>query len=224
MKKLYNNRLTLAMATAGVLGLNTAQAVDFTASATVENTLTVTNLLDMDLGTLFATSTGTALTDGVGALVVAPDGTVTDPADSATVQFINLGTPVPAQGSVAIAADFFLTMPDTSAVDAADFVANAGGTADTEITAGAGVTELFHESLNPTAPSLYLMHFTVGDVSGGTSAEGTPNVGDFTITQEFGETTYVFNIGGTVTTKPTAATENYQAGVYSGIFTVTASY
>jgi hypothetical protein len=217
--------LALAVSMAATIGLGaatSAQAVDFTASATVENTLVVTNLVDFDLGTVFATTTGTALTDGVGALVIAPGGTTTDPTDSATVQLINLGTPVPAQGSVAMAADFNLTLPDTSTIDAADFAADAGSSL-VNITNGTGnAVELVHSSANPSVPSLWLMHFAVGDVSGGTV--GTETAGVWPVTQAFGSTSYVFNIGATVTTEPTASVMSYQAGVYSGTFTVTASY
>jgi hypothetical protein len=217
--------LALAVSMAATIGLGaatSAQAVDFTASATVENTLVVTNLADFDLGTVFATTTGTALTDGVGALVIAPGGTTTDPTDSATVQLINLGTPVPAQGSVAMAADFKLTLPDTSTIDAADFAADAGSSL-VNITNGTGnAVELVHSSANPSVPSLWLMHFAVGDVSGGTV--GTETAGVWPVTQAFGSTSYVFNIGATVTTEPTASAMSYQAGVYSGTFTVTASY
>jgi hypothetical protein len=219
--------LAIAVSLAATIGLGAAtnaQAVDFTATATVENTLAVTNLADFAVGTVFATVTGAALTNGVGALVISPTGAVTDPADSASVQLINLGTPVPAQGSVDMTSSFSLTLPDTSTVDAADFVANAGGGADTEITAGATVTELVHSSGDPAVPSLFMMHFTVGDVSGGTATEGTSHVGDFTVAPDFGATTYVFNIGATVTTEPTSAAASYQAGVYTGTFAVTATY
>ena len=220
---IQKKHLAIAASVAATIGLgtSTAQAVDFSATATVENTLTVVNVADMDLGTVFATTNGAAAVNGVGALVMAPDGTVTDPTDSATVQLINLGTPAAAQGSVSMAADFTLTFPDTSTYLAADFA--AGGVA--LLAARAVTTELVHSSANPTVPSLYLTHFTVGDVSGGVATEGTTNVGDFTVVQGFAETTYVFNIGATVTTAPfDAAQQTYQAGVYTGTFAVTASY
>ena len=226
MKQKKNLAVAVTVVATIGLGVSTSQAVNFTASGSVENTLAVTSISDFDLGVLFATANAASASDGVGALVIGPDGTTTDPStDSASVQFINLGTPVGAQGSVDMAATFDLVLPDTSTVTATDFAANAGGTADTEITAGTTITELQHSSLNPSVPSLYLMHFTVGDVSGGAATEGTTNQGDFTVVPGFGQTTYVFNIGGTVTTKPfTSAQESYQAGVYSGSFTVTASY
>ncbi len=222
MKIFRNNKLAMTVVGAVSLVATSADAVDFNATALVENTVTVTSVNDFDLGTLFATVTGTANTDGVGALVIAPDGSITDPTDSGSVNLISLSAATAAQGSVDMAADFSLTLPDTTGIDAADFVADAGGNIIANVAANA--IELIHESANPTVPSLFLMHFTVGDVSGGTNAENATNDGDFTITQGFGESTYVFNIGATVTTEPTTSVESYQTGTYSGTITVTASY
>lgn len=217
----------LAIAVAGVVGLgaSAAQAVDFTANATLQNTLQVVSVLDFDVGSVFATVTGAALTDGVGALVISPDGSVTDPTDSATVNLISLSTPVPAQGSVSITSDFDLTLPDTTLAVAADFAADAGASLVTITDGTANAAELVHESANPVVPSLYLVHFTVGDVSGGTSTEAAPNGGAFSVVQGFGETEYVFNIGATLVTEPSSTgAQSYQEGVYSGTFAVTASY
>lgn len=224
MINIRKQHLVIAVAGAVTAGTFTAHAADFSANATLQNTLTVVSVLDFDIGTVFATATGAALANGVGALVISPEGIVSDPADSATVSLTSLTNPVAAQGSVAMTADFSLTLPDTSTIDAADFEIDAGSSL-VNITNGTGnAAELVHESANPAVPSLWLMHFTVSDVSGGTSAEGTANVGDFTVTQDFGETEFVFNIGGTLTTEPTTSSETYQEGIYSGTFAVTAAY
>ncbi len=223
--KMNTRKTRLAVAVAGVVGLSSiaAQAADFNASTTLQNTLTVVSLQDFDLGTVFASSAGTALTDGVGAIQIEPDGTTTDVSASA-ISLISLGTPVPAQGSVDMAAPFTLTLPATNTVAAADFAADAGASLTNITTVGAA---LEHESANPDVPDLYLIHFTVADVSGGTRADETAAFdGDFVVTPEFGETTYVFNIGATLTTAPAAAvgSETYQEGIYAGTFEVTASY
>ncbi len=224
MMNLQTKHLAIAVAGAVSVATFTAQAEDFTASATLQNTLTVTNILDFEIGTVFASVTGAALANGVGALVISPAGVVTDPADSATVGLVSLTTPVAAQGSVAMTADFNLELPNTSSIDAADFAANAS-TSLVAITDGSGnATELVHESANPAVPSLFLMHFTVADVSGGVATENATHDGDFRVVQDFGETSYVFNIGATLTTEPTASEQTYQEGVYSGTFAVTASY
>lgn len=225
MMKIQRKSLAIAVASVICLGASSAQAADFGASATLQNTLTVVNLLDFDIGTVFATATGAELINGVGALVIAPDGTVTDPSDSATASLISLSTPVPAQGSVSITSDFDLVLPNTDAAKVADFVVDAGDTMDTITGGTANATELIHSSANPVVPSLYLIHFTVGDVSGGVSTQGTPNVGDYRVVQGFGETSYVFNVGATLVTEPTVGgAQSYQEGVYTGTFAVTAAY
>jgi hypothetical protein len=48
--------------------------------------------------------------------------------------------------------------------------------------------------------------------------------GGFPITQNFGETTHVINIGATPTTEPLASEQIYQARVYSVTFAITASH
>lgn len=217
------NKTRLALAVAGAVSLVsvTAHAADFGATTTLQNTLEVTVVQELDLGTIFATATGTSAAEGVGALVIAAlDGAVTDPAtDSAEVNLTSLSAPTPAQGSVAMAADFTLTFTDTSAIDAATF--GAAGSANI---ATVGIP-LSHESADPAVPDLFLMHFTVADVSGGVSTENAPNDGSFEIEQDFGETEFVFNIGATLTTAPfDTAVATYEAGIYAGTFEVTAAY
>lgn len=237
MNMKQKKHLAIAVSVAATIGLGastTAQAVDFGASATVENTLTVTNLADFDLGTIFATKSGDIAADGVGALKIAPDGTATDAAnwDSAVagVNLISLGTPVPAQGSVDMVSTFTLTLPDTSAVGESDFPAGGAALAAaiTSTVATNEIIELQHFSADPAVPSLYLLGFTVEAVSGGTlPLTPTEGVGAFVVTPEFGATSFVFNIGGNVITEPAATTGGeafYQPGAYSGTFAVTASY
>lgn len=224
---MQNKRLAIAVAGVIGLGASTAQAVDFGASATLENTLSVTVVNDMDLGTLFATATGAALANGVGALIIAPDGGATPHGtDSTTIELVSLGAPTGAQGSVDMSSNFNLELPNTVLTLPADFATDTSSSLVT-ITDGTGnSTELVHESANPAVPSLYLTHFTVSDVSGGVAGTETATFdGGFPIVQNFGETTYVFNVGATVTTKPVSTgAETYQAGVYSGTFVVTAAY
>ena len=91
---------------------------------------------------------------------------------------------------------------------------------------------LVHESANPAVPNLYMVHFTVSDVSGGVVDGGdqggtaAANDGVFDVVMDFGETEYVFNIGATITTEPYVGTDaqEYQDGIYSGTFEVTAAY
>jgi hypothetical protein len=227
MMSLRKKRLAIAVAGVLSLGASTAPAVDFSATATVQNTLTVVSLLDFDLGTVFAPPTGVALVNGVGALVISPAGAVSVPAAvSATVALNSLSTPVPAQGSVAMTTDFNLVLPDTRRALPADFTADAGSSLATLAGGTANATVLAHSSGDPSVPSLYLMHFTIGDVSGGTAGTETATYdGGFPITQAFGESSYVFNIGATLVTEPGTGTAlAYQEGVYAGTFAVTAEY
>lgn len=232
MMNIRKQRLAVAVAGAFSLMASATQAADFTASTTLQNTLTVVSLQDFDIGTVFASTTGGANTDGVGAIEIGTDGTVAASATGSTgVSLISLGAPTPAQGSVDMAADFDLQLPDTSDIDAADFAANAGGTLDdlliAPVDASTEYTELVHESADPDVPSLYLVHFTIADVSGGVSTEtnAASNDGLYGIEQDFGETTYVFSIGATLTTEPGDGTaKNYEEGIYSGTFEITASY
>lgn len=225
MTRIRKQHLAVAVAGAVGLGASIAQAEDFTASATLQNTLAVTNLQDLDIGSVFATVSGAALTNGVGALVISPAGAISDQgSDSTTVNLTSLTSPTAAQGSVDMTAGFSLILPTTVSIDPADFAANAGSSL-VNITNGTGnAAELIHESANPAVPSLWIMHYSVAAVSGGTVAEGTPYQGDFTVTPDFGETTFVFNIGATLTTEPTGSAQTYQEGVYSGTFEVTAAY
>ncbi|WP_169727542.1 hypothetical protein [Granulosicoccus antarcticus] len=229
----------MAVAVAGTLSLmaSTAQAAEFTASTTLQNTLAVTAISPLDIGTVFAASTGADIGDGVGVMNIAGDGTVDYTNSSTTIKLMSLGTPVPAQGSVDSASDFKLILPDTNLFLATTF-ADGSGTLEAAFSdanlgnAGYEAVEL-RVSADDTIPALYLVHFKVGDVSGGAASEdGTANDGIWDVDMDFGETTYVFNIGATVVTQPgiesaTGAADGdlaYEEGTYSGTFEVTASY
>ena len=230
MMNLRKQHLAVAVAGAFSLMVATAQAADFNATTTLQNTLTVVSLQDFDIGTVFASSTANAIAEGVGALEIAPDGTVGEASTaSTTVSLISLGAPTPAQGSVDMAADFDLQLPNTSGIDPASFTANSPATLGTMLINKAATppyAELTHESGDTEIPSLFLVHFLIEDVSGGISTAGATNTGAYAIEQEFGETTYVFNVGATLTTEPGngTAAQNYEEGIYSGTFEITASY
>ena len=125
--------------------------------------------------------------------------------------------------------NFTLVFSNTSFIETADFIGTtdiaALATQGDPTTSGNAVA-LVHEDNNPAVPDLYMLHFTVEAVSGGEVEEAALNTGVFEVTQEFGETTFVFNIGATITTEPNNSTEGvpYQEGIYSGTFEVTAEY
>ena len=242
MMKMRKQRLAVAVAGTFCLMASTAQAAEFTASTTLQNTLAVTTISPLDIGTVFAASTGANAGEGLGVMNIAADGTVSYDNSSTTVRLMSLGTPVPAQGSVDSASDFKLTLPDTSGFTTASFPDDTGTELEADFITNIGTTLSPGEGLeavelrvsaDESIPALYLLHFQVGDVSGGVATEGaTANAGEWTVDMDFGETTYVFNIGATVTTQPgiESATDAddgdlaYEEGTYSGTFQVTASY
>ena len=232
---MFASKNRLALAIAGVFSLSAiaVQAEDFNASGTLQNTLAITNLQDFDIGNVFAVDTGvgdgTLYSGGVGAFVInAETGVATETASSATVTLTSLSTPTPAQGSVDSSTEFDLVLPDTSSIDPLDFVDDADTTVGpTLVNISTAATPLIHDSGNPAVPNLYMMHFTVVGVSDGDiTVNGAANTGSFTIEPGFGVTSFVFNIGATVTTEPNVATttEPYQEGIYTGTFTVLANY
>ncbi len=234
----------LAVAVAGTLGLmaSTAQAVEFTASTTLQNTLAVTAITPLDIGTIFAASTGRAITDGLAAMTIAADGTIDYDLSDADLSMRSLGGAVPAQGSVESAANFILQLPDTSGYDSGDWSDGVGADLEGEFITSIGgdglgleATEL-RISADESIPALYLVHFTAGDVSGGAATlpaiPVAANDGIYEVDMDFGESTYVFNIGATVVTQPGLESGAglldgdlaYEEGTYSGTFEVTASY
>lgn len=235
--KMRKQRLAVAVAGTFCLMASTAQAVEFTASTTLQNTLAVTAITPLDIGTVFAASTGAAVGDGVGVMNIAADGTVDYANSSEAVRLMSLGTPVPAQGSVDSASDFKLSVPDTSGFTVASFPDDTGTELEADFITNFGDPTLegveLRVSADESIPALYLVHFKVGDVSGGAATEnGTANDGVWDVDMDFGETTYVFNIGATVVTQPgidpgvagETGTLAYEEGTYSGTFEVTASY
>jgi hypothetical protein len=222
MKQISNHLLVTAIGGALALGVTAAHATDFDVTATVENTVTVTKVNDMDLGRVFATQAGVLNTEGVGAFKLAPAGTVAPVAGSATVKLLALGGAVPARASVAASDPFTVTLPDPVA-DEADFVADAGASL---AALKADAIELKHSSLNPSVASLYLVDFTLGAPTGGTATVDGVDPWKYDIVPSFGQTEVSFSIGATVITEPAAGAGNnaYQAGTYTGTFEVTATY
>lgn len=215
----------VALAVCGALGASSyvAYAETFNAGASLVNTLAITVDNDFDIGGVFATATGTQVTDGVAAIVIDADGTVTPNANSA-VSLTSISAPTPAQGTVAVNSDFTLIPPNTSGITTAQF---ADQTAISIIDPVNNAVELAHDSGNTAVPSLYLMHFTVGALTGGTvqpAAGGTANDGVHSVTLDFAAAEFSFAIGGTVTTEPLTGAAAYQEGTYSGSFEVTAEY
>jgi hypothetical protein len=202
---------------AGVLafGASSAMAEEFTASADVQSTLTITIVNDLNFGTLFA---ATASSGEVDSLTLAPAGTfTTGPETSTVVNLLSLGGAVqPAQGSVATSNVFTLDLPD----DIADVTAGS-------INNDAGVTEMTIDGGDPDVAKFLVGNFRVDELVGGTDTAGGA-APDVEIDPDFGSTEVSFNIGADVFTDDGAGVggirEAYEDGTYSGTFTVTASF
>lgn len=199
------------------LGAGVASAADFDVTAEVQNTLAVTVVTPMNLGTLFVNdlSTGT----GIGTLVLAPGGGMTEGETGQVIK--SLGGHTPARASVAT------DQPFTVKVPAATFTASSWATAD-NVT---GITDVVEMRLggaggNPSVARLYLANFTVGDITGGTETTApAATAGDpVDITPDFGVADVSFGIGAEVFTDDSGTRTQYQAGTYEGTFAVTAEF
>ena len=216
-------KIGLATAVSGlVLGAASLQAEQFTATATIQNTVAVENLQNMDFGILFASG---ANNKAVAGLKLSPTGDITgvtglvvdgasDPTDAP--QFLSLGEGVPARGRIASGLDVTISVPAFKSDELASGAA-------WDATKGVPLSV----NADNTEPRFFLVDFDVDDVDGGTvSAGGNP--GEFVIDASFGVETIEFGIGATIYTDGGAGdgtiAENYQAAVYTGTFEVEASY
>lgn len=238
-KKSFTLRMAGVAGLSGLLGLgasNMALAVDFDAEATVQNALAVTNVADMNLGTVFATTSSTTATSIM--RLSASLGTMANVASDAG-PFIPLGGHIRAQGQVTIGTDapFDIILPDAQ-VQGTGAVANqtgwligTDGGGPLTMASGTAVT-LAHSSGNPNVANIRLVNFRaaiIGGAPAGTLAcpedPGSVDANICTATPAFGVTEVNFNIGADVLSDNSAlATQGYQEGVYSGTFEVTATY
>ena len=242
-------RLAIAVAAVVSLGTTSLQAEEFGATTSVQNTLAITVVNDFDVGTIFAVDTAqsyapiaavaddpntagvdetvAAQTGGVGAITIDTDGDATSLETDGDPALTSLGTPTPAQGSIDNVAAFSISLPNTTSIDAGDFAANgASASLASILTDGIPLT---HESGNPAAPQLYMMHFRLAAVSGGAAVipdGGDVDIGTYNVTPDFGVGTFVFTLGATITTQPVndGNALTYLEGAYSGTFEVLAAY
>lgn len=219
-----------AAALSGLAFSGAATAVTFNANATVQNTLTVTNVADMELGTIFATSASSSVYKY---MVLGTNGDFGTPQGDSSITLISLDGESAAQASVTIGTDtaFTLTLPDAELGSTVQLV-TAGDDTNSEIAAMAALGDqvlIDDTANNPAVAHFQLVNFTVGEVP---VAEGTAagacgtvndNVNTCVITPAFGASAITFAIGATLVTDTTGTT-TYQATTYTGTFDVTASY
>lgn len=211
---------------AGLLAFGTsgAMAETFNGTAAVQSALVVTNVADLDLGTLFATEMSDA---EYSYITFAPDGT-TAASEAAPVggfQILQLGTVTPAQATVAVGSQtqFDITLPDAEVTDitATNAALAMASGAPVLLCAGGACA-------NTVIPRLFLVDFVVGEVTGGTLDSQTANVAS--VTPSFGSNSVGFNVGVTVATDTDGVTGTDRTGFtyedtnYTGTFEITAAY
>lgn len=220
-KSMNMNRLVVAVGLVGSMGLaaNSALAADFGVTTDVQNTLAVTVVDPLNLGTLFAVTASDGATES---LTLSPTGDYsTGPLNNADITLLSLGGQVPARGSVATDQSFNVIVPHPDPTSLID-----GGVHSTT-----GVVEVRIQGGDPDVARFYLGNFTVGDAVGGTLGTPVDDTGAATRTvpvePDFGVTEVTFAIGADVFTDTGATTtsrNSYEEGIYEGTVAVTAEF
>ena len=220
------------VALASMVMSGTVSAADYDVDATVQNALTVTKGVDMDLGTLFAVN---AKATQYSYMTLAADGTMGSSAGHASVTLLGLGGQAAATGSVTVGTTtpFTLTLPDAELTLLDKLI--AAGTGGTTVAALKALTDQVEVRIaDPDTARFQLVNFTVGAVTTGTAGADCTEVEiaaqdpTCTLTPDFGAASVGFAIGATIVTDVNSSgagnRDTYQAAPYTGTFTVTASY
>lgn len=211
-----------AVAILGVAGGVSAQTT-FDVNATVQNSLTVTNVQDMNLGTLFAVS---AASTAFKYAILAPTGSYTTPATgAATVTLLTLGGQQAARGSIAVGGQ----TPVKITLPASAFASIDPAGVDTDSTSSLRVAQNSANAVevrvaDPAVARFYLGNFRAGAASGGAVSDNCSAGNVCTITPAFGSTSISFGIGATLVTDLSGARTSYEESTYTGSFEVTAAY
>lgn len=213
----------LGLAGIMAMGAGQAAAVDFNASADVQNTLAVTEVQPMSFGILFAAEANASAISSInlsanGDIAV---GTPLQVAASDTTDapsFLTLGTGQAARGLVSTGNPFTLTLPS---VQQSELVETNTFQDD--------VAPPLTVNTDPDEAAFYLTDFVLGDFVGGDLADDQSTVdasaGEFRIEPGFNATEVEFGIGATINTDGSGSPRtSYQAATYSGTFTVEASF
>lgn len=209
-----------AVAILGVVsGVASAQTT-FTATAAVQNALTVVNEQNMNLGTLFAIAPSSTAYKYV---TLDPAGDYGDIEGAATVVLLTLGGQQAARASVAVGGStpVKITLPSAEVAGL-----ETAGTAIAAVSAALG-TAVQVRVADPGVARFFLTNFRMGNVSGGALAASCSDASTCTITPSFASTGVSFGIGATLVTDILGGTSRsaYEAATnYTGSFVVTASY
>lgn len=226
-----SNIFPKAAAAVAILGVATgvsAAPTEFQVNATVQNSLTVVNEADMELGTLFATK---AASDQYKWVILAPNGTwdTVEGSLATGITLLTLGGQQAARGSVAVGdtTAFKVTLPGANFSDL-DANGSTGAAALSGVQTGAAIPV---RVANPSVARFYLGNFRAGAVSSGALSSDcttphTDTVNECTITPNFGASTVSFGIGATLMTDVSggATRTAYEEATYTGSFEVQAGY
>ncbi len=229
---------SIALLTIAMSGVATAET--FNATATVETSIAITKVDDMDFGTLFATTAlGTAVAgaEACASLALAPDGTfgsIVECEDTTAGDYpmIGLGGQTPASATIAVGSTANITL----AVPDADVGVIGADGAAVAILGLAGGADVMLSAVDPSVAKFHLVNFTIGNLvdatdpnsAAATACDDITSAGGNTcvLTPGFGVASIGFSIGATIVTDVDsgAAFTAYQPTTYTGSFDVTASY
>lgn len=214
---------SVALAAVAMSGM--ASAETFNVNATVQTTVAISNIVAMNLGTIYASTASGVSGETYSAMTLSPAGTMSAKVNgtAAGKPLIALGGHAPATAKIAVTS----TAPVTLTLPTAEFTVAAGG-----VGYGAGIsafpTKVLVSAADPAVAKFQLAGFTVGAVTGGTADPLCSNVTDqlyaCVLTPAFGSTSLDFGIGATIVTDVSSGNTAYQPTTYTGSFTVTASY
>jgi len=209
-----------AVAILGVAGGVSAQTT-FDVTATVQNTLTVTKVQDLNLGTIFAT---TASDTAYKYVTLSPAGTYGTVAGHSSLTLLTLGGQQAARGSVAVGGTTPVRVTLPSASFAGLAVNGTAAVADLQ-TEQSATTAVEVRLGDPLAARFYLGNFRAGAASGGSVSDNCSSSNVCTITPAFGQTSISFGIGATLVTDVAGNSRvTYEDATYTGSFEVTAAY
>jgi hypothetical protein len=222
MKLKLSTTHLMSVAAIGMAMSGVASATTFTATATVQNALTVTADAgvtgNLRLGTVFAT---TASSGAYKYMTLATDDTIGAPAGSAAVVLLSLGGQGSAHATVAVGntTAFTVTLPNAEPP-----ALNSNGTTNVATITSGSTDVVWVQPVDPAAARFQLVNFRAGTPTGGTAAAGCATTISCVLTPGFGSTSVGFGIGATIVTDTSGTRTAYQATSYTGTFTVTASY
>ncbi len=207
----------LGLAALGMSG--SAMAVSVNVNGTVQSTLAVVKVLDVELGTVFATASSTGF---YRYMTLSTAGAFSASLGSASTSLLSLGGQAAgeAQVNALTTAPFTVTLPSAEAT-----LSPAGAAALPATTETISVAHLTDGAAG--SGSFRLVNFRAGSPTNGTAAAGCAT-GITCVITPTAVGNVNFKIGADVATETTGITaatnDSYSDGAYLGSFTVTATY